>query len=80
MNVIIVYFILTLSDASAADGFFENIVTEEEEITQNKQFLLLPQCFPLLVKGYSFNYRDFLFFDKICSKSSSADYAYEGKG
>ena len=40
---------------------FENIVTKEE-IAQNVQFLLLPQCFPLLVIGYPFNYRDFLFF------------------
>ena len=30
---------------------FENIVTKEE-IAQNEQFLLLPQCFPLLVIGY----------------------------
>ena len=42
---------------------FENIGTKEE-IAQNKQFLLLPQCFPLLVVGYPFNYKDFLFFDK----------------
>ena len=57
---------------------FENIVTKEE-IAQNEQFLLLPQCFPLLVIGYPFNYRDFLFFYKICSKSS-AELSYEGKG
>ena len=56
---------------------FENIVTKEE-IAQNEQFL--PQCFPLLVIGYPFNYRDFLFFDKICSKSSVAELSYEGKG
>ena len=37
-----------LSDASAADSFFENIVSKEE-IAQNVQFLLLPQCFPLFV-------------------------------
>ena len=36
----------------------------KEEIAQNEQFLLLPQRFPLLVIGYPFNYRDFLFFDK----------------
>ena len=36
-------------DASVADGFLK-IVT---------------QGFPLLVKGYPFNYRYFLFFDKI---------------
>ena len=58
---------------------FKNIVTKEE-IAQNEQFLLLPQCFPLLVIGYPFNYRDFLFFDKICSKSSAAELSYEGKG
>ena len=58
---------------------FENIVTKEE-IAQNKQFLLLPKCFQSLVIGYPFNYRDFLFFDKICSKSSAAELLYEAKG
>ena len=58
---------------------FKNIVTKEE-IAQNKQFLLLPQCLPLLVIGYPFNYRDLPFFDKICSKSSAAELSYEGKG
>ena len=58
---------------------FENIVTKEE-IAQNVQFLLLTQCFPLLVIGYPFNYRDFLFFYKISSKSSAAELSYEGKG
>ena len=33
---------------------FENIVTKEE-IAQNVQFLLLSQCFQLLVIGYPFN-------------------------
>ena len=60
-------------------AFFENIVTKAE-IAENKQFLLLPQCFPLLVIGYPFNYRDYPFFDKICSKSSAAELSYEGKG
>ena len=46
----------------------------KEEIAQNEKFLLLPQCFPILVIGYyTFNYRDFLFFDKICLKLSAAD-------
>ena len=58
---------------------FENIVTKEE-IAQDVQFLLLPQCFSLLVIGYPFNYRDFLFFDKKSSKSSAAELSYEGKG
>ena len=58
---------------------FENIV-RKEEIAQNVQFLLLPQCFPLLVIGYPFNYRDFLLFYKTCSKSSAAELSYEGKG
>ena len=58
---------------------FENIVTKEE-IAQNEQFLLLPQCFPLLVIGYPYNYRDFLSFDKIYSKLSAAELQYEGKG
>ena len=57
---------------------FENIVTKEE-IAQNEQFLLLQQCFQPLVIGYPFNYRDFLCFDKICSKSSAAELLYEGK-
>ena len=30
----------------------------KEGIAQNEQLLLLPQCFPLLVIGYPFNYRD----------------------
>ena len=60
-------------------GLFKNIVTKEE-IAQNKQFLLLPQCFPPLAIGYPFNYRDFLYFDKICSKSSATELSYEGKG
>ena len=57
---------------------FENIVTKEE-IAQTVQFLLLPQCFPLFVIGYPFNYRDFPFFDKTCSKSSATDLFYVGK-
>ena len=68
-----------LSDACAADGFLKKIVTKEK-IAQNMQFLLLPQCFPLFVIGYPFNYRDFLCFDKILSKSSAAELSYEGKG
>ena len=43
----------------------------KEEIDQNEQFLLLTQCFPLLVIGYP---------NKICSKSSAAELSYEGKG
>ena len=58
---------------------FENIVTKEE-IAQNVQFLLLPQCLPLFVIGYPFNYGDFLCLDKIRSKSSAAELLYEGKG
>ena len=42
---------------------FENIVAEEE-FAQNEQFLLLPQCFPLSIIGYPFNYKDFLFLTK----------------
>ena len=58
---------------------FENIATLEK-IAQNKQFFLLPQCFPLLVIDYQYNYRDFLYFDKICSKSSAAELSHERKG
>ena len=50
----------------------------KEEIAQNVQFLLLPQCFPLLVIGYPFNYGDFIFFGKTRSKSSAAEMSYEG--
>ena len=57
---------------------FENKVTKEE-IARNEQYLLLPQCCPLFVIGYPFNFRDFLYFDNICSKSS-AELLYEGKG
>ena len=46
----------------------------KEEIAQNKQF------FQLLVIGYPFNYRDFLFFGKICPKLSAAELSNEGKG
>ena len=52
----------------------------KEEIAQKEQYLPLTQCFPLLVIGYPFNYRDFLFFDKVYSKSSVAELSYEGKG
>ena len=38
------------------------------------------QLFENIVIGYPFNYRDFLFFDKIWSKSSAAELSYEGKG
>ena len=37
---------------------FENNVVTKEEIARNEQLLLLPQCFPVLVIGYPFNYRD----------------------
>ena len=51
----------------------------KEEIAHKEEFLHLPQCFPLLVIGNPFNYRDFLFFDEICLKSSAAELSYEGK-
>ena len=34
---------------------FENIVTKEE-IAQNKQFLFLPQCFPLCLSAAELSY------------------------
>ena len=52
----------------------------KEEIAQNVQFLLLPQCFPLFIIGYPFNYGDFLCFDKIRSKSSATELSYDEKG
>ena len=58
--------------------------SDKKRIAQIEQFLLLPQCFPSfshrLFIIHSFNHRDFLFFDKICSKSSAAELSYEGKG
>ena len=58
----------------------EPLALGDLKIAHNVQFLLLPQCFPLLVIGYPFNYKDFLFFDKTCSKSSAAELLFEGKG
>ena len=52
-----------LSDPTAAEGFLKTY-------WQKKKLVLLSQCFPLLVIGYPFNYRDFLLFDKTCSKTS----------
>ena len=57
----------------------ENMVAKGE-IEHFEQFLLLPQCFPLFVIGYPFNYGVFLCFDKKHSKSSAAELSYEGKG
>ena len=51
----------------------------KEEIDHHEQFLLLPQCLPLLVIGYPLICRDFPLFDKICSKSSGADFLYVEK-
>ena len=55
--------IYILSDATAADVLFENIVT---------------QCFPLLVKGYPLNYRELLFFDKLLSSAAELLYEGKG--
>ena len=54
--------------------------SDKRRIAKNNQFLLLPQCLLLLVIGYPFSYRDFPFFEKICSKSSAADLWYVGEG
>ena len=53
------------SDAFAADGF----LMTKEEIAQ-KDFAIM----------FSTQLQRFLFFDKICSKSSAAELSYEGKG
>ena len=58
---------------------FENTVTKEE-IAQNEQFLLLPQCFPLLVISYPFNYRDFQFFGQNMFKVACCRIVVWGKG
>ena len=58
--------------ASAANNLFKTL-------WQNEQFLNLPQCFPLLVIRYPYNYRDFLFSGKICLtffSNSSNNYSY----
>ena len=67
-----------LSDAYAADKFFENMLTKEE-IAQNQQFLLVSsrvQLFSIIVisfKGSSHK------FSGMFSNSSAADSWYEGK-
>ena len=61
-----------LSDPFCSRQLFGNMVTKEE-IAQNEQFILLSQCFQLLIIGYPFNLRGFLLFDKICLKSSAAE-------
>ena len=58
---------------------FENIATKEE-IAQNVQFLLLPQCFPPLVIGYPFNYRDFFIFWQKTFKVVCCRIVIWGKG
>ena len=67
-----------LSDSLCSRRLFEKIVAKEE-IAYDEQFLLLPQCFPLLVIGYPFNYRDFPFFDEVSLKLSAADFLFVGK-
>ena len=65
----------------------KNIVSKGE-IACFEQFLLLSLCFQKAVccGGVSKRLyegkdnRDFLFFAKICSKSSAAELSYEGKG
>ena len=52
---------------------FENIVTIEYNCSISP---FATMFFPLFVIGYPFNYRDFLFFDKKCSKSSAALFNY----
>ena len=68
-----------LSDASAADSFWKNIVTKEE-IAQDEQFLLLPQCFQL----YLIVKLSFVEIVQVCVnkfwKSPAAELLYEGKG
>ena len=68
-----------LSDASAADGIFENIATKEE-ITQNEQFLLLSPCFQLysiIVLSFSENFHICVY---MFSKSSAVELLFVGKG
>ena len=66
------YSFLTLF--SPEDAFWRN--------SRSRRLLktLWPKEKLLIKSNFSFNYRDFLFFDKICSKSSAAELLYEGKG
>ena len=58
---------------------FENIVTKEE-IAQNEQFLLLPQCFQFFLVIIPTLIEIFHIFEETLLKSSAADVSYEGKG
>ena len=58
---------------------FENIVIKEE-IAQNEQFLFFPLCFPLLVIGCPFNYRDFFIFLQNMFKVACCRIIVWGKG
>ena len=65
-------------DASAADDFFENIMTKGR-IAKNEQFLLLPQCFQLFLVIIPTFIEVFRVFPWMFSKSSAVD-LYVGKG
>ena len=58
---------------------FENFVTIEK-IAHDEQFLLLPQCFPVLVIGDRFNYRDFSNFWQNMFKVVCCRFLVCGKG
>ena len=69
----------TLSDAAAANPSLENVVTKEE-IAQNEQFLLLPQCFQLYSANTLYFFEKFHTSVDMFSKLSAADLLYVGEG
>ena len=73
------FHIQTLSDASAAeDALFKNALTKEE-ITQNEQFLLLPQSFQLFSACTPLFFEIFHTSVYIFTKLFAADLFYVGK-
>ena len=67
----------TLSDTSAGDRFLKH--SDKKKKNYSKQAISpFATMFSLIVIAYPFNYRDFLIFDKECSKC--CELSYEGKG
>ena len=59
------------------------IISDELLISRwsfNPPFATMFSTFSHRLSWWWFNYRDLLFFNKICSKSSAAELSYEGKG
>ena len=58
----------------------DNLWLKVEKIVAKGEIARFETAFWKHKIGYPFNYRDFPFFAKICSKSSAAELSYEGKG